>query len=65
MKVDDAIKVRSHLYTSSYSAQWTKGDDNNTGVVMKFMKSWENNSIDTSLISNWVYSKIIGRKRKL
>jgi hypothetical protein len=24
---------------------------------MKFMKSWENNSIDTTLLSDWVYFK--------
>jgi len=57
IKVTDAIKVRSHIYTSTYSAQWTKGDSSNTEVVMKFMKSWENNSIDTSLLSNFVYFK--------
>jgi hypothetical protein len=53
-KVEEAIKGRSHLYTSTYSAKWTEGDSTNTEVIMKFMKSWENNSIDTSLFSNWV-----------
>jgi hypothetical protein len=64
-KVDEALKGRSHLFTSTYSAQWTKGDSANTEVVMKFMNSWENNSIDTSLLSLWVYFKNDYEKKEI
>jgi hypothetical protein len=56
-QVNEAIKGRSQLYTSSYSSQWTNGDSINTRIVMKFMESWEKNAIDTSLLSPWVYYK--------
>jgi hypothetical protein len=65
IKVGEAIKRKSHLFTSTYSANWTKGDSTNTEVVMKFMKSWENNSIDTSLLSNWVYFKNDWMKKEI
>ena len=64
-KVDEAIKGRLHLYTTAYSGHWTEGDSTNTEVVMKFMKSLENNLIDTSLLSLWVFYKNNYEKKEI
>ena len=56
-QVIKAIKSRDNLYTSSYSNKWAMGDSINSTVVMNFLNKWENNLIDTSFFSNWVYYK--------
>lgn len=56
-QVNNAIKARQNLYTSSYSNKWSMGDSSNSNIVMKFLKKWEQNTIDSSFFSNWVYYK--------
>jgi hypothetical protein len=62
-QVNKAIKRRANLYTSSYSNKWSTGESINSTVVMKFLNKWENNLIDTSFFSNWVYYKYNWEKK--
>jgi hypothetical protein len=64
-QVNNAIKNRKHLYTSSYSNKWTMGEDYNSTLVMSFLNKWENNSIDTSFFSEWVYYKYNWEKKDI
>ena len=62
-QVNSAIKARENLYTPSYSNKWSIGDTMNSIIVMKFLNRWEQNNMDTSFFSTWVYYKYNWEKK--
>lgn len=65
-QVGEASAKRASLYTFTYSAKWTTGDNTNADIVMKLLKSQENETVDTSMLAVWVnYANQYKRKEQV